>query len=472
MWKGVRKRKEPGTESKREAKKPRQAIKNVDGEMLDPTHVVGDDTERWFLEFLHEYPQISNVELVSMTNSKYDIIFQLIGEEKHRAIQCKTLCLNGSAYSMTLSKQHEHYPDDLLIVGANTERSVFCAVPYGVVKHMKGPSFAPIGIRSEYTFADKKEFKARFQQDIKSTTSFRLEDFHLSLSPACAVEYQSLQRLEKICGERKLQFQTRKNNWTRVDFKIERFTIQCKASHAKTDNFFHFTIEKWQKSTQCKVPYHADDPIDFFIFNMITVDDPNRFYIIPKNILVRRGYLTSSASVGKAAINLPMKDYEPDHWSKEFLDNYPLFTNSELRATIGLLPFEKECVKRNLAYRTAFGKTGDLRVNEINGKKIRFLLIRQEPTETGIIKLSTRCHQGFGEKPLPYHENDPFDVWVYQLPSDPAHYWIAPKALLKEKKCLRTSTKKGQQQLTIRSPSSSEPSHWSVPYWNNFSVFV
>jgi hypothetical protein len=125
-----------------------------------------------------------------------------------------------------------------------------------------------------------------------------------------------LKRLKIKCEKLKLNFKYNTTNSNEIDCIINGKNIQCKfvSLPDKRGNYYNIKIAKHNGVGKVKVPYHIDDKIDYFVFEVGGIENDknkyiNNFCVISKNELHERGFISSNNSKGKTHISLYAYDY-------------------------------------------------------------------------------------------------------------------------------------------------------------------
>jgi hypothetical protein len=221
------------------------------------------------------------------------------------------------------------------------------------------------------------------------------------------------------------------------------------------------------------MPYDEKDNIDFFIFNITTSGHENSFYVIPKFVMLDRGYLTSSDYEGKKTIYIAPPDYKDSHWTLEFLDKLSFITEEKFNPLLGKSPFEKVCIEKKIDYNKSIDKYRELVISSVKSKLVRFLNSKVTKS-SDLYQVSfqrwTSATKTEKKKCESFKESDKIDIFIVQIQELPGNFWIIPKSVLIEKGYVFTKDQHGHATLPIISPSSTD-AHWSKSYWNNFSMF-
>ena len=140
---------------------------------------------------------------------------------------------------------------------------------------------------------------------------------------------ESMERLQKICLEKKLSFEESDSSASIYDCIINGSKIQCKTISRKEGDLYKMAMCKSGKIIgKQEMPYHETDDFSFVIMEI--VDFPNYFYIVPKSRLIEEGVFTSDLNFGIISINLPPPDYPNNPkfskyvWLFDYLNRFDL----------------------------------------------------------------------------------------------------------------------------------------------------
>lgn len=436
---------------------------------------IGDKVEEYVDSILMTDPSIKSVERMGNSGNAFDTIIKLHGEEFFRGIQTKKLSQNrNSPACYSFSLKESLYKDDTLIVGGDLENEVYFVIPYFLVKHLTRVTFSLYGMRSDYFYENEQEFKDALLLGTKTTTIIKDGDLKDYFTDNIKMEYLSMERLKKVCNAIGLEYVRNRTNGNYVDGFINGKPVQCKTTTSKPGEMFQFHIVKGVQHT----PYEDTDNIDFFIFNAVTPDLEDRFYVIPKFVLVEREYLKSKSSKGKTGIYLAPPGYKGGHWTLEFLDKLSLIAEKKLDTSIGKSPFEKLCIDNRLEYKKGVGPKKDIIILSIVGKKLHFIICGTKKDANDMYQVYFRRGEGKVEekkkgqkkrrKVKQYKDSDTMDIFVIQVKDHPENFCIIPKSVLIEKGYVSTELCYGKDKLPVMSHKSMRK-HWTKDYWNNFT---
>jgi hypothetical protein len=121
--------------------------------------------------------------------------------------------------------------------------------------------------------------------------------------------------LHKICLDQDLQCEFSKNKIVSINTHKVRHIIS--SDHNNTSYRFHL------ETKENKPMNITHDDYSFIIFEILHV---NGFYIVPMNILIKRGYIATNTNDGKKGISIPFQGQDMNKWSG-FYNNFNQFIN-------------------------------------------------------------------------------------------------------------------------------------------------
>jgi hypothetical protein len=274
-----------------------------------------------------------NVEVTENEGSIYDIICTL-EDNVTRGIQVKTLYKRKSPtilYNCSL-KRHggskaKRYPDGCVVVMINEDDCKF------------GITFARDLPQQCITlnFNEHKKVKSKYDYMMCTDTQMLTALLHYAIIIADPIvdeigcfekntlnEKESIKRFIEFCATHGFCAERNITNGSCIDVYINKhITVQLKYSLRRRGNetSFHSCLHRGK----VKRPYHENDPIDYFIFEYGGCDGKylSNFCIIPKHIMLKMGYLSSSISKGHKDICIQLPDcsrkvdsFTKTYWNK------------------------------------------------------------------------------------------------------------------------------------------------------------
>ena len=250
------------------------------------------------------------------SNNIFDIYIKF--DNITRGIQVKTFRKHNKNNQLGISF-HREYPNDMLFVLLNYEYNIYMLI----FKHQFNIKHISISLNKnnlekskfyKFIYNDYNEFKDKLIEFSKLSTN--IDCVEKKYSDNCKLEKESIERLIDKCKELGLFFEYNTTNSNVYDCIINGYKIQCKyvSLFDKQKNYFHFKLRK-SFGNHYKVPYNINDTIDFFILEMGgSKNDPSKyhknFFIISKNELNEKGYISDDKIKGKEFINIFPPDYQ------------------------------------------------------------------------------------------------------------------------------------------------------------------
>lgn len=293
----------------------------------------GDATEQYVESIMKDFKGISELEVIGNIGGMFDITYRY-PNDNIRAIQVKTLVQNKNIKDTWSVSFEQEYPQDTLIVLVNSDRTRFGLIPYSAI-HVKtlslGFTHMNKGKYRHNKYNNLEDFKNSLYRRSKLSTVY---DLTTSVSKSILKEYNSLQRLSSVCTKLSIPFKRNTTNSTVVDCFINNQTVQCKYSSLidNSNRGCRFSLHKSNGSVNGihrVQPYSADDPLEYFIFEIGgTYDDPEKYHgyfcIVPKQALVDMEYLSTKEKIGRTQITIAPPDYsgEKSHWCLKYWNNF------------------------------------------------------------------------------------------------------------------------------------------------------
>ena len=299
------------------------------------TTEIGDNSEIYIKEILEKSDQFLDIQKVGSEPGKLDIIFQVQedinnGFFYYRGIQVKTISDN---FDIFMDKE---YSDDTLIVGVNKERNKFCLCLYKDVKICNKKKLCIYYDKeNEYSLLSFKNDEINIITGTTFTQQLYIMSKTSTITDNVLSENQTQERnynnkLREQCIKRNLSFKLHHTMDSDIDLIINGRNCQCKtSSRERNQGIYDYNLHHLVYGQN--VPYSFDTEVDFFIF--MPVDDLDfSAYIIPKDVLLYLGFLSSLRDKGKVGISIPNNTYQRFHRFKQFKDRYDFFNmpNSEL----------------------------------------------------------------------------------------------------------------------------------------------
>lgn len=335
-------------------KRPIEVEQRVKAARLNRTFIdtvtVGDATENYVMELLRTHVDILSVEKIGQFSGSCDLIV-LYRDGTKIQVQVKTLVkrvIDSGRVYYGLHMTSNAYPEAMLIVGVNTDRTKFILEYAGNIKRITVNLNwdSATGEKSMYDhmmYSDANVFlQAMVVKGRQSEPFICMEDI---LNPAMLKEYKMHERMKLACAEKQITYLRNETNGNTVDGTINSIPIQQKFTSSRNKsntNGANFQVNakksggnsagtEWS-TVQIQVPYDATDPFDYIVVEAGTKEGeslyPGSFCFIPKQELIKQGILKTATSPGCRAFYIYAKDHKKDHWSKAYWDRWDFFTRS------------------------------------------------------------------------------------------------------------------------------------------------
>jgi hypothetical protein len=304
----------------------RQAIIDNPSGIVKPD---GEAEEQFYAELLASLPCVKSVLHIGATLDKTDIIVTM-HDDSERSVQVKRLgrvLERPGYYSFSLTD----YVDDMLIVCVDEERKRFCAFFYHQIKGPKTMTLPFATMVSQYAYGMCSTDEAIREMLTKMLPHAAI--YQEALSNTSRKEKLMWSRIEALCIHTGIPVRQNSKHCSSIDGWIGEKPVQLKfvsnPVNAKR-NSFGVRMAKhagWLNGDCIQKPYSVDDPFDYLVVELGgTFDEPGKhegkFCVIPKQVLIDQGILSSPNVPSKIGINLCTPDYDREHWSKEYWDQF------------------------------------------------------------------------------------------------------------------------------------------------------
>jgi hypothetical protein len=295
---------------------------------------IGDESENFIVQLLLETNKFKNVEKIGNIGGDSDITVTQF-DDSVKQIQVKTLTKDSENIFHTTIK---NYPDDMLIVLLNKERTHFGCIfkkETDNVKCLKLTFGYQFSKYKNKLFQSKEDFTEYLVSKIPFSTSIN------NISKNILDEKESFQRLEVYCKNNNITYVRNSTNGNSIDVFLNGLRCQAKYASLNTSESNNYRIGNVKncgrildngKTRIIKRPYHKDD-FDIFIVNLGgTTKEPdkykNDFMFIPMKDLDELGIMKNDTVDGKVTFQVCPPDYKKAHWSKKYWNNSSCLTIS------------------------------------------------------------------------------------------------------------------------------------------------
>lgn len=287
------------------------------------TTSIGDETEQYVKDLLINSNEYKHIEIVGFLGGNADIsIEQFNGCITY--IQIKTLTRIHSKNDTYFMTNDHKYPDNMLIVMLNKERTRFGLEFAGNIK-VKRLSLVYDYKKSKYyniMYKDKNIFLKALIDLIPKSSNIN------ETNEAITKEIKMLTRFEKFCENNNIEYFRNNTNGNAVDGTINGFRFQAKFVNNNRVNQKTFGVSFSKAGGKLNgkniVKYYEKDDIDFVVVEIGgTIEEPGKyegnFCIISENVLLDQNILKTETNKGKKSFYIcPPFGYEKYHWSKKY----------------------------------------------------------------------------------------------------------------------------------------------------------
>lgn len=275
------------------------------------TSEIGELSEERVLRLLKTFKTVS-VARRDKYDSKFDIFYQLEGEDFTRGLQVKTIShISRDTYSMHhLNK----YGIGMLIVAIHYKK-------FGILHMTDEADKDSVAVYMSHKRIDKSiyekeimiwpEFLVELEKCLTRGIIVTPEIFKNSVTPTQYLEYESIERFKVFCEKHKLEVEEVYGVYSPTDLIVNGFKIQMKfisrpLSHIernKKNGDYWYAVELRRSGN---VKYLKGDN-DFYVVEM--GEYKGEFLWIPEYLLLEREYI-SGAGLERARANLHVFPYD------------------------------------------------------------------------------------------------------------------------------------------------------------------
>ena len=286
------------------------------------TTSIGDETEDFITNLLLNTNNYENIETIGNIGGNSDIIITHLNHEINY-IQIKSLTKNNFCKDTYFLTNDHVYPDNMLIIMLNKEKTRFALEFAGNIK-VKRLSLVYNYEKSKYKnimFKNENDFTKKMLELIPQSCNFN------TTYSSIEKEKLSLSRLNQFCINNNLIYKRNKTNGNTIDCFINNLAIQTKFVSINCDKQLTYNISSTKScgklnKKNIKRNYEEND-FDMIVIEIGgTIDNSdkyiNNFCFIPKNILIEQNILKTKKLNGKKSFYICPPDYEKNHWSKKF----------------------------------------------------------------------------------------------------------------------------------------------------------
>ena len=293
---------------------------------------IGDETEKFILDLLNSAKKYKSVDRIGNIGGQADIKITH-QDNSENFIQVKTLTLVDEKINRYNLNIRDKYPDDMLIVGVDKKRKFFVLT---FAKNM----LEIVSLSFNY---EKSKYKDIMYKNIEEFKKDLINKIPLSckennITETVQKEILSINRLKIFCKDKNLSYQRNNISGNVIDGYINAYKIQNKYVSYPIKNKICYKINSEKhagslKGKSYKSPYEKGD-FDFMIIEVSGRNNDkekeiylNNFCIIPSSVLTEKGILKTCDQKGKTGLSICPPDYEKDHWTKKYWNNFSQLLN-------------------------------------------------------------------------------------------------------------------------------------------------
>lgn len=316
----------------------------------------GDIIVRYIHDYLSSSDVISDmVNTSGISNHIFDIIVRIKKDNSLRGLQIKTLTrMKDNLWYATVDSCQ--YPDDTLIIFANFEQTRFGLFFWKDVSKYKKSFYLDFSENDtrhkNIKFTNINLFKERLYDLIQiSHVVNNIQDG--ILSNHYKKEYSSIRNIKRLCEKNNIKFEYNYTNGNHIDIYLNGHPCQCKSTNNIHYKLYQCGLHK--KINSIRVPYDECDGIDYFIFQILSLDD-NPIYnddilIIPNQVLIEKGYIRTKNQNGLNNFTFSSPDFAGYYWTIPFWNNFGIIQNHLQSISNPIYNFSKKykCIIRNIS---------------------------------------------------------------------------------------------------------------------------
>jgi hypothetical protein len=472
---------------------------------------IGDDVELLLYEILKQL-DFEEILYSASSGNKFDFFIRYGNELFYRGIQVKTLTIPNKV-SCKLKMRDKVYKNDTLIIGINSQNTRFMSIFYGEIV-TKSQTFQ---LDNNILFDNVELFKVKLYEQCKRSTAVYENEINNYLSGTAKKEAESLKRFEEKCKalDENIEFKRYDTMYSPIDAICNGFKLQFKASSIKSNintDLYSFSLSK--KENGISRPYHKDDGIDYFCFEIVNDLYKDKFFIIPTSSLIEANHISDNTKIGKFGILLPIPTSKKYHWAIQFLNKFnflknmkidtknnndekidtknnndeKIYTKNSNDEKINISSFNTEIIRKNiknsvlddsqilafsnlhkkfikLKYECEFDRKN--KIISVNNNKIKVFSTKKSVSTAAVFTISYTKNS----KQNCYHIEDGYDFFIFEFLMDKYinYCCIIPIQKLLFEGYISTNLKVGKKSINISFPDMMNK-NWTGEYINKFDL--
>jgi hypothetical protein len=288
-------------------------------EVQSPIHIshqVSTSNEQIVFDLLSEMDNVENVEK-DHSNSKFDIYYTLKGENVKRGLQVKSMCLIRSE-TFVMADMNK-YPSGMLIVCLNYQYQIGLAYLYSSKYNNMEKIYVMLkkSPRTKFGEFNKmlmywEDFVVHLKQMLSKGIIVTPEIFKNSMSSSNFLEYESIARFSLFCEKYGWDLKINDDNFSPTDLFVNNYKVQMKYVSGRTNpthghQQYQISLNRnFNSKTNKTQPYKKGDN-DFYIIELGGYH--GEYLIIPEEILIKYGFISSENTNGKFVLGVYHYDY-------------------------------------------------------------------------------------------------------------------------------------------------------------------
>lgn len=415
----------------------------------------GRSNELFVFDILKRF-DLDNVVYEGHTANKFDIFIKFKDEPHYRGLQVKTMIYYPKSDSFMIKHARSPYDDDTLIVAVSNSKDNFAVFSY---EDMPKNNMLISKTHNTHRLITDLDTFSRILIE-KARFSTLVHEFNDHMYESHRQEAESMERFKKKCDDLGIPFERNGVNTDEVDGVSGPYNLQFKSTISITCHTSQFCL--YRRIGGVTVPYSVDDKVDFFIFENVTPQYQNNFYIIPKSILNKDGYIKSPEHSGKLNISIALCDNDRPHWTLNFLNKYDQLTSAKSEIISVRNRLHEKCL--NLGLECKFVKNKTVSINSWNVKHLKSYRHSKYAADFFIRE---QINKIMG----PIHSSRNYDFIIFDYGDEyPDDFCVIHSSVLIKDGFIATDATDGETSIRIPFPFVKRP-YWHLSYVNNFKVF-
>jgi hypothetical protein len=300
---------------------------------------VGEQTEQYVSALLEHEPLVKSVNEIGIQRDATDLVVRM--DDALHGLQIKTIYLNNSkdpkaeTYHLTLDKDFK-YPDDMLVVMVNHERTRFAIDFFRNIKGKTGMSLTFNALRKRKRTVQLFTTESTFVKQLIAMIP-QSAVFVPNVSGNVAKENAMMDRLQAFANTHHLTFEFGSTENAHIDGYLGGIPFQAKYVSKPSHGALTFGVSAAKscgsvQGAPVTCPYAASDGFALFVIELGGKQSGDtlhhgQYCLIPCSELIHRGVLKTEAEPGRTSFSICPPDYAKDHWSKQYWNNLTVLSS-------------------------------------------------------------------------------------------------------------------------------------------------